>query len=66
MNLGRYEAHTESFIYRCTMISLLVRLAIKLQLQRDPAELGYLLSECEDRRRLWWNVVELDVRILDI
>ena len=48
-------------LYRCTMISLLVRLATKLRLHRDPAELGYLPSESEDRRRLWWNIVELDV-----
>lgn len=43
------------------MLAILVRLAMKLQLHRDPADLGYLPAECEARRRLWWNIVELDV-----
>jgi hypothetical protein len=43
------------------MLSLLVRMAKKLQLHRDPAELSYLPVECEDRRRLWWSIVALDV-----
>jgi hypothetical protein len=53
-------------LHRRNMISLLVRLATRLRLHRDPAELGYLPSESEDRRRLWWNIVELDVRMLAV
>ena len=39
--------------YLRTMLSLLVQLALKLHLSRDPESLGYLPSECEQRRRLW-------------
>lgn len=48
--------------YLRTMLSLLVRLATKLHLDREPETLGYLPSECEQRRRLWWHIVALDVR----
>lgn len=39
--------------YLRTMLSLLVQLATKLHLGRDPESLGYLPSESEQRRRLW-------------
>lgn len=39
--------------YLRTMLSLLIQLATKLHLGRDPESLGYLPSESEQRRRLW-------------
>jgi hypothetical protein len=48
--------------YLSMMLSILVQLAMRLQLDQDPAELGYLPAECEVRRRLWWHIISLDVR----
>ena len=44
------------------MLLLLVRMAVKLKLNRDPSMLGFEAGECEFRRRLWWQIVALDVR----
>ncbi|ETN46654.1 uncharacterized protein HMPREF1541_00840 [Cyphellophora europaea CBS 101466] len=44
-----------------TMTGVLVRLAMKLGLHRDPEVLKLSPFDCEMRRRLWWQIVVLDV-----
>jgi hypothetical protein len=48
--------------YLEAMLLLLVQSAIKLLLDQDPLTLGYAPAECENRRRLWWHIVTLDLR----
>ena len=48
--------------YLCTMLLLLVRLATKLNLDQDPADLGFDPTECEHRRRLYWHIITLYIR----
>lgn len=48
--------------YIWTMTGLLIRLAMKLGLQHDPAFLNLAPFMSEMRRRLWWQIVVLDIR----
>lgn len=48
--------------YLSRTLRVLIQLAVKLDLHRNPAELGYTPSQCEGRRRLWWHIMALDVR----
>lgn len=48
-----------------SMIGLLYRLATKLGLHRDPASLGLPPFMTEMRRRLWWHICILDVRVAE-
>lgn len=48
-----------------SMVGLLYRLATKLGLHRDPASLGLPPFMTEMRRRLWWQICILDVRIAE-
>ncbi|KAL6241659.1 hypothetical protein RBB50_011441 [Rhinocladiella similis] len=48
--------------YIWSMTGLLIRLAMKLGLHRDPATLGLPPFSAEMRRRLWWHIATLDVR----
>jgi hypothetical protein len=48
--------------YVWSMVGLLIRLAMKLGLHRDPADLGLSPFSSEMRRRLWWQIYALDVR----
>lgn len=59
LSCGRLNMDQE---YLCTMLLLLVRLATKLRLDQDPADLGFDAAECEHRRRLYWHLITLDIR----
>ena len=48
-----------------SMVGLLYRLATKLGLHRDPASLGLAPFMTEMRRRLWWQICILDVRVAE-
>ena len=48
--------------YVWSMVGLLVRLAMKLGLHRDPTDLGLSPFMSEMRRRLWWQIYILDIR----
>jgi hypothetical protein len=48
--------------YVWSMTGLLVRLAMKLGLHRDPTALGLAPFVSEMRRRLWWQICILDIR----
>jgi hypothetical protein len=48
--------------YIWSMTGLLIRLATKLGLHRDPVALGLSPFVSEMRRRLWWQICVLDVR----
>ncbi|OQU93565.1 Fungal specific transcription factor domain-containing protein [Cladophialophora immunda] len=48
--------------YIWSMTGLLIRLAMKLGLHRDPVFLGVPSFWAEMRRRLWWCIATLDVR----
>jgi hypothetical protein len=48
--------------YIWSMTGLLIRLATKLGLHRDPVALGLQPFQSEIRRRLWWQILILDVR----
>jgi hypothetical protein len=48
--------------YVWSMVGLLVRLAMKLGLHRDPADLELSPFISEMRRRLWWQIYVLDIR----
>ncbi|KAF2705907.1 hypothetical protein K504DRAFT_387062 [Pleomassaria siparia CBS 279.74] len=48
--------------YIWSMVGLLIRLAMKLGLHRDPAELRISPFMSEMRRRLWWQIYVLDIR----
>ncbi|KAK5445354.1 hypothetical protein LTS15_010135 [Exophiala xenobiotica] len=48
--------------YIWSMTGLLIRLATKLGLHRDPVALGLNPFQSEIRRRLWWQILILDVR----
>ncbi|KAK5207203.1 hypothetical protein LTR72_008945 [Exophiala xenobiotica] len=48
--------------YMWSMTGLLIRLATKLGLHRDPVALGLHPFQSEIRRRLWWQILILDVR----
>ncbi|KAL8695075.1 MAG: hypothetical protein Q9218_000353 [Villophora microphyllina] len=45
-----------------TMAGLLIRLAQALGLQRDGEQFGLSPFETEMRRRLWWQIVHVDLR----
>lgn len=47
------------------MIGIAVRIAIRLGLHKDGAQLGVCPFETEERRRLWWNLVALDKRVAE-
>lgn len=51
--------------YVWSMVGLLYRLATKLGLHRDPMSLGLPPFMAEMRRRLWWQICILDVRIAE-
>ncbi|KEF52879.1 uncharacterized protein A1O9_11297 [Exophiala aquamarina CBS 119918] len=51
--------------YIWSMVGLLYRLATKLGLHRDPVSLGLPPFMAEMRRRLWWQICILDVRIAE-
>jgi len=51
--------------YIWSMVGLLYRLATKLGLHRDPISLGLPPFMAEMRRRLWWQICILDVRIAE-
>ncbi|KAF2689759.1 hypothetical protein K458DRAFT_414016 [Lentithecium fluviatile CBS 122367] len=53
---------SEEKTYVWSMVGLLIRLAMKLGLHRDPADLGLIPFLCEMRRRLWWQIYALDIR----
>ena len=59
LNCGRLNMDQE---YLGTMLILLIRLAMRLRLDQDPADLGFEPDECEHRRLLWWSIIALDVR----
>ncbi|KIW58640.1 hypothetical protein PV05_03141 [Exophiala xenobiotica] len=48
--------------YIWSMTGLLIRLASKLGLHRDPVALGLPPFQSEMRRRLWWQILILDIR----
>lgn len=48
--------------YIWSMTGLLIRLAMKLGLHRDPVALGLPPFLAEMRRRLWWQITILDIR----
>ena len=48
--------------YVWSMTGLLIRLAMKIGLHRDPGDLGTRPFIAELRRRLWWQICTLDVR----
>ncbi|EXJ66439.1 uncharacterized protein A1O5_10591 [Cladophialophora psammophila CBS 110553] len=48
--------------YIWSLTGLLIRLAMKLGLHRDPVALGLPPFHAEMRRRLWWQILILDVR----
>jgi hypothetical protein len=48
--------------YVWTMTGLVIRIATKLGLHRDPVSLGVAPFIAEIRRRLWWQICILDVR----
>ncbi|KAF4308068.1 putative transcriptional regulatory protein [Botryosphaeria dothidea] len=45
-----------------TLVSLAVRIAQDLNLHRDGSVTGFSPFETEVRRRLWWQIVVLDIR----
>lgn len=51
--------------YVWSMTGLLTRLAMKVGLHRDPETLGLSPFMSELRRRLWWQILILDVRIAE-
>lgn len=46
--------------YVWSLTANLVRLAMKLNLHKDPDAQGLPFLECEYRRRLWWHICTLD------
>jgi len=48
------------------LIGIAVRIATRLGLHRDGAQFGVPPFECEQRRRLWWQIVAIDKRIAEI
>lgn len=49
-------------IYIWSMTGLLIRLARKIGLHRDPQALGLTPFHSEMRRRLWWQIMVLDIQ----
>lgn len=52
--------------YLRTMLLMLVHVATTFRLNQDPQDLGYDTRECENRRRLWWHTITLDVRTAEV
>ncbi|KAF2208332.1 hypothetical protein CERZMDRAFT_87724 [Cercospora zeae-maydis SCOH1-5] len=52
--------------YAWSLLSILVRIAVKLKLHQDPDNQGLTFLECEYRRRLWWHICTLDARIAEL
>lgn len=48
------------------MSGIAVRLARRMGLHRDGSSLGLSPFETEMRRRLWWHIVQVDIRVSDI
>lgn len=48
------------------MSGIAVRLARRMGLHRDGISLGLSPFETEMRRRLWWHIVQVDIRVSDI
>ncbi|KAL8713350.1 MAG: hypothetical protein Q9220_002549 [cf. Caloplaca sp. 1 TL-2023] len=54
---------SDSSRYSWTMTGLLIRIAQSLGLQRDGEQFGLSPFETEMRRRLWWQILHLDLRV---
>lgn len=54
------ESADKTYIW--SMTGLLIRLAMKIGLHREPSTLGLPPFQAEMRRRLWWHICTLDVR----
>jgi hypothetical protein len=52
--------------YIWSLTSILVRVAIKLKLNRDPETQGVSFLDAEYRRRLWWQICTLDARAAEL
>ncbi|KAM3417867.1 hypothetical protein BST61_g6087 [Cercospora zeina] len=52
--------------YVWSLLSVLVRIAVKLKLHQDPDSQGLTFLDCEYRRRLWWHICTLDARIAEL
>lgn len=54
----------QSYIW--SLMAILVRISIKLKLNRDPETQGLSFLDSEFRRRLWWHICTLDARVAEV
>ncbi|KAL4902012.1 hypothetical protein BDW74DRAFT_187023 [Aspergillus multicolor] len=47
------------------LTGLATGMALKMRLNQDPESEGYPPFECEMRRRLWWQLFTLDIRVAE-
>ncbi|KAL8951756.1 MAG: hypothetical protein Q9222_002277 [Ikaeria aurantiellina] len=54
---------SDSSRFSWTMTGLLIRIAQSMGIQRDGEQFGLSPFETEMRRRLWWQILHLDLRV---
>lgn len=57
--------HQDDTLVVWTLTGLAIRIALSLGIHRDGTRFGLTPFETEMRRRLWWQVVSLDLRAAD-